>query len=85
MVIGLGVSLVGVADGVVMAFHRKVATCPDGHYFPQGTTNFNCYVHPHLGVGIAIVVVSVLLGLLTVLVAISAAALFRSAEGQAVS
>ena len=84
MVVGLGVSVVGVVDGVLMAVHKEGATCPDGHEFPQGTSDFSCYLHPHLGLGVAIVVVSALLGLLTVLAAICAAALSRWAEGQAV-
>ena len=80
MGIGLVVAMVGVVDGIVMAVKRHVAPCPDGHIFPQGTTNFDCYVHPHAGVGIAISAVSALLGLLVVLTAISAAATFRSPE-----
>jgi hypothetical protein len=77
---GVVLALVGLVDGLVMALKRKVADCPSGHYFPQDTTNFDCYVHPQAGIGIAIAVSSALLGLLVVFSAISAAAVLRSAE-----
>jgi hypothetical protein len=70
--------LVGLVDGFVMALKSHVAPCPNGTYFPQGTTDFNCYVHPNAGSGIAIAVTSALLGILVVLSAISAAAILRS-------
>ncbi|HET6562167.1 MAG TPA: hypothetical protein VFG72_09850 [Marmoricola sp.] len=62
--LGLASALVGLVDGVVMALKRKVATCPDGTYFPEGTTDFTCYVHPQAGLGIAIAALSVVLGIL---------------------
>jgi hypothetical protein len=80
VVFGLILAMLGVLDGIVMVVKRKVAQCPDGHFFPEGTTNFNCYVHPNAGVGVAIVVVSALLGTVLVLSAISANAVLRSAE-----
>jgi hypothetical protein len=76
--IGLTLALVGIADGFVMALKRHVAPCPNGTYFPQGTTNFSCYVHPNAGTGIAISVISALLGILVVLSAISAATSLRA-------
>ena len=73
----LGVAIIGLIDGVVMASKRHVAQCPNGHHFPPGTTNFNCYVHPHAGDGIAVAVVSILLGTLVWLAGISAVASVR--------
>jgi hypothetical protein len=78
MSVGLIVALAGLADGLVKALNRHVAPCPNGTYFPQGTTNFNCFVHPNAGTGIAIAVISALLGILVTLSAISAATSLRS-------
>lgn len=78
MSVGLTLALVGLVDGFAMALNRHVATCPNGTYFPQGTTNFNCYVHPNAGTGIGLAVISALLGILVVLSAIAAAANLRS-------
>lgn len=65
--VGLALASVGVIDGLMMALKRKVADCPDGTYFPEGTTDFTCYVHPQGGLGIAIAALSVVLGALVVL------------------
>lgn len=75
--VGLLFAAVGVIDGVVMALKRTEASCPDGTYFPEGTTDFSCYAHPQAGLGIAIVAISVLLGVLVVLGSISARASLR--------
>lgn len=75
--LGLVVAIIGFIDGLVMAFKRHVAQCPNGRYFPPGTTNFNCYVHPHAGDGIAVAVISILLGTLVWLAGISAVASVR--------
>jgi hypothetical protein len=64
MWVGIAVALVGLVDGFVMALKRHVAPCPNGTYFPKGATNFDCYVHPNAGIGIAIVVSSALLALI---------------------
>jgi hypothetical protein len=77
MLVGLILAFVGLADGIKMAHKRHVVTCPNGTYFPPGTTNFNCYNHPNAGTGLAIAVISALLGILVVLSAISAAANLR--------
>jgi len=76
---GVVLAFLGLLDGLHMVFKRHVADCPDGTEFPQGTTDFNCYVHPQAGVGIAIAVCSALLGLLVVFSAITAVAALRSA------
>lgn len=78
MLVGVGLALVGLVDGFVMALKRHVAPCPNGTYFPRGATDFNCYVHPNAGPGIAIAAFSALLGILVVLSAISATASLRS-------
>ena len=62
--VGLAFALVGLIDGVMMTLKRKVADCPDGTFFPEGATDFNCYVHPQAGLGIAIAALSVVLGIL---------------------
>jgi hypothetical protein len=81
--LGLVVALIGLVDGLVMAFRRHAAQCPNGHYFPPGTTNFSCYVHPHAGEGIATAVFSILLGTLVCLAGISAvASLHRGSSGE---
>jgi hypothetical protein len=72
------IAVVGLVDGIIMALKRHVAPCPDGKYFPEGTTDFNCYVHPQAGVGIAISAFSLLLGILVVFSGISAAASLRA-------
>jgi hypothetical protein len=78
MWIGLALAVVGLADGFVKALDRRVAPCPNGTYFPQGATNFSCYVYPNAGTGVAIAVISALLGILVVLSGTSAAASLRS-------
>jgi len=52
--VGALLALVGLIDGVVMTLTRKVADCPGGKFFSDGTTDFTCYVHPQAGVGIAV-------------------------------
>jgi len=61
------VAAVGVFDGLLMAVPRREAPCPDGKYFPEGTTDFQCYVHPLALQGVAVMVISLLLGLLVLL------------------
>lgn len=63
---GLILALIGLLDGLMMALKKKEAPCPDGTFFPEGTTDFACYVHPQAGVGIAISALSVMLGILIV-------------------
>ena len=63
---GLSFALVGLVDGLFMALNKKVSRCPDGTFFPEGATDFDCYVHPQAGVGIAIAALSVVLGILIV-------------------
>lgn len=64
--VGVGFAMVGLVDGLIMALKRKVADCPDGKYFPEGATDFTCYVHPQAGLGVAIAALSVVLGILVV-------------------
>jgi hypothetical protein len=74
---GLLAALVGLVDGVVMAARRKVTQCADGTYFPEGTTNFDCYQHPQAALGIGIAAMSLTLGILIVFVGIAARASLR--------
>jgi hypothetical protein len=46
---------------------RAVRTAP---FFPEGTSDFHCYVHPQAGVGVAIAAKSVVLGILVVFTSI---------------
>jgi hypothetical protein len=62
--VGICFGIVGLAVGLRMALKATVVGCPDGHYFPEGTTDFRCFAHQHAGVGTAIVVFSVLLAIL---------------------
>jgi hypothetical protein len=75
---GLGLALVGLIDGLMMALKTKVADCPDGTYFPDGTTDFTCYVHPQAGPGIGIAALSVMLGILIVLSSMVARAILET-------
>jgi hypothetical protein len=63
---------VGVIDGLLMALKRREAPCPDGKYFPEGETDFECYVHPLGMQGIAVIVVSLMLGILVFLTCVIA-------------
>lgn len=71
--VGLGLSLVGLIDGLAMALNGHLAPCPDGTYFPEDAIDFDCYLYPQAGLGIAIMVFSVLLGILLVYGALLAA------------
>ena len=72
--LGIALTAVGLVDGLVMALKRHVADCPNGTYFPEGATDFNCYVHPQAGLGIAIAVFSLLLGILVLFASMAARA-----------
>jgi len=73
MWLGAGLAVVGLVDGLYMALDRQAVPCPDGTEFPQGTTDFTCWVHPQAGIGIAVAVLSVIAGILVVMVGIVAA------------
>ncbi|RMB62165.1 hypothetical protein [Tessaracoccus antarcticus] len=68
--IGLVLALIALIDGLWMLFTRELANCPEGTYFPEGATNFDCYVHPQAGLGIAIASFSVVLAILVVFASI---------------
>jgi uncharacterized membrane protein YhaH (DUF805 family) len=72
--IGVVLAAVGFIDGLVMALTRKTTTCADGKYFPEGTTDFNCYTYPQAGLGIAVAALSVVLGIVVVFASIAARA-----------
>ncbi len=64
---GVILAILGVIDGVVVALQRTLTACPDGTYFPPGAKDFRCYSNPQLGLGVAIAIVSILLGILILL------------------
>ena len=59
----------GSIDGIVLWAKRTVKDCPNGTYFPNGTTDFNCYAHPRAGEGLAILVISLGIGAVVLLLA----------------
>jgi hypothetical protein len=63
VVLGVCLGVIGVIVGFSMAFHATVIGCPDGHFFPAGTTDFRCFAHKHAGDGTAIAVFSALLAI----------------------
>lgn len=73
MMTGVVLALVGAVDGFLMAAHRVVAQCADGTLFSPGQEAV-CYAHPHAGIGIAIIAVSVMLGVVVMLCGTVAAA-----------
>jgi len=77
--VGAGVlcAFIALVAGVSMAAKRKLVTCPDGTYFPEGATDTACYVHPNLGAGISIASLSVTLAIILVFAAIAARAALR--------
>jgi hypothetical protein len=66
----VGLIFAGVAflSGLVMALEKKVVTCPDGTSFPEGVSDFECYVHPDAAIGIAVAALSIVLGVLVLLI-----------------
>jgi hypothetical protein len=62
--LGVVCSAIGMGIGAHMASVRIVINCPDGTEFPAKATNFNCYAHPHAGVGTVYIVLSLMLGIL---------------------
>jgi hypothetical protein len=71
-------AILGLVDGLVMAFKRTMVPCPSDRYFVG-----DCYVHPHAGVGLAIAVCSVLLGVSVALSGTTAAAILRAGSASA--
>jgi len=69
---GLLAAAVGLVDGIVMALDKKRAPCPDGKYFPEGTTDLTCYAHPQAGIGMAVASMSIVLGTVVMLASIIA-------------
>jgi hypothetical protein len=43
---------------------RTVTDCPDGTFFPVGTTDFTCYTHPRAADGLAVSTISLGIGVL---------------------
>lgn len=71
---GFALASVGLVVGVVMALKRREIRCPDGTFFPEGTTDFRCFAHPQALDGTAIAVFSVMLGIVIGLIGVIAKA-----------
>ncbi len=78
--IGIAASVVGAVDGIVLMFKRKLIDCPDGTYFPEGTSNFSCYAHHRMAEGIAILTTSLALGGLLLIAAVMSAVMLKTRE-----
>jgi hypothetical protein len=72
VLLGFALGIVGLIVGLRMAFHATLIQCPDGHFFPAGTTDFRCFAHKHAGDGTAIAVFSALLAIVVSLCGIIA-------------
>jgi hypothetical protein len=83
--VGLILASVALVAGLRMAIEKDPVTCPNGTFFPQGTTEFSCYAHPQAGLGIAIAALSVVLGILVVFSSILVRASLPSARSRPVS
>jgi hypothetical protein len=66
--VGVGVmaGIAAIAIGLRMAFHATVVECENGHYFPEGTTDFRCFAHKHAGDGATIALIALMLAILLV-------------------
>lgn len=80
IVLGMAFAATGVAMGLVRALKKVEAQCPDGTEFPLDERDFRCFVRPHAFDGSALVVVSLLLGILIVLTGLIAHNLLSSAS-----
>lgn len=83
--IGIGFVLAGIGliVGLTMALKRRESQCADGTFFPEGTTDFRCFVHPHLLDGTAVGVISLMLGILIGLTGVIARATVKGAQSDA--
>ncbi len=79
---GLGIALcaVSIAVGLRMAFYASLIECPNGHFFPAGTTDFRCFAHKHAGEGTAIALLSTVLATVLTIVSLIAQHLFRRSD-----
>lgn len=81
--VGLAAAGLGIAVGVIMVAKRREAPCEDGTFFPEGTTDFRCFVHPQAWTGGAVILVCVALGALIVLCGVIAASIVTGTEKDA--
>jgi hypothetical protein len=83
-VVGVALGVAGIIIGINVGTHRTVVNCRNGTYFPQGTTDFRCFSHPHAGDGAGLAIVSGMLAILIVfggiLVALSVRQSHRTAN-----
>lgn len=50
-----------------MLLQRRVVDCPDGTFFPNGTTDFRCFEHPLAFEGAAVSALAISVGALILL------------------
>ncbi|HEX4189426.1 MAG TPA: hypothetical protein VHZ06_00415 [Marmoricola sp.] len=62
--LGILLAFVGLVDGIVVVSKRHVVDCSASTIVNSSNGNPKCFVHPHLANGIAIAVISVMLGIL---------------------
>lgn len=78
---GVALMIAGVLVGLTMALRRREIQCPDGTYFPEGETDFRCFAHPQALDGTAVVIISLMVGILIVICGEIARAILTSARG----
>lgn len=71
--VGLGACVLGVVVGIAMIAVRREVECPDGTFFPEGTTDFRCFEHPQALGGSAVVLICLALAAVIALCAMAAA------------
>ncbi|MCC2593789.1 hypothetical protein LKO27_10265 [Tessaracoccus sp. OS52] len=74
--VGLSSAIIGLITGLAMLLQRRVVECPDGTYFPNGTTDFRCFEHPLAFEGTAVSALAISVGALILL---TSSAVTRSA------
>lgn len=75
--VGITAALAGLITGLLMALQRRVVVCPEGAFFPEGTTDFRCFEHPLALEGAAVLAIAIALGALIVLAALTITTLRR--------
>jgi hypothetical protein len=80
-VVGIGLAFLGVIDGLKMALHSHVVTCPSGT-MSSGNLLPVCHSYPDASLGFAVMLLSGLLGIVVVLAAVAALAVLRGAAVQ---
>jgi hypothetical protein len=75
---GLVACVAVIIGGLVLALQKVVVECPDGQYFPEGTSDYHCFSHPQAALGISVLAAGIALAALIVLVQTAISALSRT-------